>query len=491
MIEIPNASQIRAWDSFTIANEPVASIELMERACNAFVNWLISRFDRSAQVGIVCGTGNNGGDGLGIARLLAEKKYSVRVFIVDNKNQSDDFKKNFKRLPGNIIVPQLEDVLNSSAILIDAIFGSGLSRPVENTYADVIRKLNTSKSIKIAVDVPSGLRLDAPSTGEIIRADHTVTFQAPKLAFMFPGSAEFVGDWHVVDIGLLKNFFAKEGLLIDKFYVDDSAVRTILRTRKKFSHKGDYGRSLLVAGSLGKMGACVLAARAALRSGTGLLTVHVPRCGYNIIQTSVPEAMASVDAGEDHFSDAGDLKNYNVVGIGPGIGITPSTTAGLRKILESGKPVVVDADALNIISQNRGLLHVLSPGSILTPHPGEFERLAGEWADDFQRLELQRNLATQTKCAVILKGAHSSIAAPDGSVFFNSSGNPGMAKGGSGDVLTGILTGLLSQGYSATDAAIIGVYIHGLAADRAAAKTGQHALLASDIVDFLGQSFGS
>ncbi|HMJ70830.1 MAG TPA: NAD(P)H-hydrate dehydratase [Cyclobacteriaceae bacterium] len=488
-MEILNASQIRAWDAYTIATEPVASIDLMERACNAFVNWFVARFDRNEKVGVVCGTGNNGGDGLGIARLLTDKKFSVRLFIIDGKNQSEDFKKNYARLPKEIAVFQLEDVLSSSSVLIDAIFGSGLSRPVEGIYAEVIRKINASKATKVAVDVPSGLRLDEPSSGEIIEAQYTITFQAPKLPFMFPQYARNVEEWHVVDIGLSGNFFGDESMRIDTFYVDEASVRAKLRPRRKFSHKGDYGRALIIAGSHGKMGACVLAAKAALRSGAGLLTVHVPGCGYTIIQTSVPEAMASVDVEEDHFSDAGETKNYTVIGVGPGLGVTSSTTSGLRKILESGKPCVLDADALNIISQNRGFLHLLPAGSILTPHPGEFERLVGEWPDDFARLDLQRKLAAQTKCVVVLKGAHTSIATPGSSVFFNSTGNPGMAKGGSGDVLTGVLTGLLSQGYSASDAAIIGVYIHGHAADLAASRTGQTSLLAGDIVEFLGQSF--
>jgi NAD(P)H-hydrate epimerase len=489
-MEILNATQIRAWDAYTIDTEPVASIDLMERACHAFVSWFVSRFDQNEKIGVVCGTGNNGGDGLGIARLLADRKFSVRLFIVDSKNQSADFKKNHERLPKEIIVPRLEDVLSSSTILIDAIFGSGLTRPVEGAYADAIRKINASNATRIAVDVPSGLRLDEPSSGEIIEAHHTITFQSPKLPFMFPQYAGNVGEWHSVDIGLSRNFVADERMVADNFYVDDVSVRARLRKRKKFSHKGDYGRALIVAGSHGKMGACVLAARAALRSGAGLLTVHVPKCGYTIVQTSVPEAMASVDAGEDHFSDAGEMKNYTVIAIGPGLGVTPSTISGVRKILESGKPCVLDADALNIISQNRGLLHVLPAGSILTPHPGEFERLVGEWPDDFARLDLQRKLAVQTKCIIVLKGAHTSIATPAGTMFFNSTGNPGMAKGGSGDVLTGVLTGMLSQGYSASDAAIIGVYIHGLAGDLAASKTGQTSLLAGDLVEFLGQSFG-
>ncbi len=462
MIPLYTAKQTQEWDNYTIANEPISSPALMERASNAFVKWFIEKFTTKEKIAIVCGNGNNGGDGKVIGRLLSERSYDVTIYKVE-----DSFD------PG------------SYSIIIDAIFGTGLNRPVTS---DVIKKINSCAAIKVAVDVPSGLRVDVHSEGDIIKADYTITFQTPKLAFMFPENAEYVGEWIVVDIGLDESFFMNERSYTKNFFVDEA--HSLIKKRKKFAHKGDFGRALVVAGSLGKMGACVLASRAALRSGAGLLTAHVPRCGYNIIQTSVPEAMATVDANEDHFSDAGDVSNYTVIGIGPGLGITASTISGLRKILQSGKPLVIDADALNILASSRELLHLVPAGSILTPHPGEFKRLVGDWKNDFERLDLQRNLAAQTKSVVVLKGAHTSIAQPDGSVYFNSTGNPGMAKGGSGDVLTGVLTGLLSQGYSAVEAAIAGVFIHGQAGDLAAGKIGQNSMLAGDLVEFLGQSFG-
>lgn len=457
MIKLLTADQTREWDDFTIKHEPISSSALMERASNAFVSWFISRFTTKEKIAIVCGKGNNGGDGIVIGKLLKEKKYNVSILNV-------------------------EDDLPECTVIIDAIFGSGLSRPVQSPYSEIIRKINSSPATKVSVDVPSGLRIDAPSEGDIVKADYTITFQTPKLAFMFPENAEFVGEWHVVDIGLKNDFDATTNY----YYVDKISVKK----RKKFSHKGDFGKALLIAGSLGKMGACVLAARAALRSGAGLLTVHVPKVGYNIIQTSVPEAMATVDANEDHFSDAGDASNYTVIGVGPGIGVTASTVNGLRKLLQLRKPMVLDADALNILSSSRELMHLIPPGSLLTPHPGEFERLVGKWSNDFHRLDLQRKLAAETKSVVVLKGAHTSIAAPDGTVWFNSTGNPGMAKGGSGDVLTGVLLGFLAQGYSASEAAVTGVYVHGRAGDLAADKLGQNAIIAGDLVEFLGQSFG-
>jgi NAD(P)H-hydrate epimerase len=455
MIRILTAEQTRAWDAYTIANEPISPEGLMERASNAFVNWFIKKFETTERIAIVCGKGNNGGDGIVIGRLLVLRGYSVTVFKADEHFN-----------------------LNNFTVVLDAVFGSGLSRPANS---EAIRKINAASAIKVAIDIPSGLQMDAHSEGDIVKADYTITFQAPKLAFMFPENADYVGEWHVVSIGLKEDFVAT----FRNFYIDQISTRK----RKKFSHKGDYGRALLVAGSYGKMGACVLASRAALRSGAGLLTVHVPKCGYTIIQSSVPEAMASIDNNEDYFSDV-DTQNYDVIGIGPGLGITASTVSGLRKTLQAGKPMVIDADGLNIIASSRELMHLIPEGSILTPHPGEFKRLVGEWKNDFERLELQKRLAAQTRCVVVLKGAHTSITNPDGDVYFNSTGNPGMAKGGSGDVLTGVLTGLLSQGYSALEAAIIGVYVHGQAGDLAAGQVGENALLAGDLVEFLGQSFG-
>lgn len=456
MIPLYSAKKTQDWDAYTIANEPISSEKLMGRASNAFVQWFVLKFSVSEKIAIICGKGNNGGDGRIIGQLLKDKSYNITIF-----SSEEPFD------------------LNSYTVIIDAIFGTGLSRPASS---EAIKKINASHAVKVSVDVPSGLRIDAHSEGDIVKADFTVTFQTPKLAFMFPENAEHVGEWHVVDIGLKNDFEATTS----EFYIDKISIKK----RKKFSHKGDYGRALLIAGSLGKMGACVLSARAALRSGAGLLTVHVPKCGYSIIQTSVPEAMATVDVNEDHFSDAGDASNYDVIGIGPGLGVTSQTVSGLRKVLQQHKHMVIDADALNILAGSRELMHLVPAGSILTPHPGEFKRLVGEWKNDFERLDLQRNFAAQTKSTVILKGAHTSIADPNGNVYFNSTGNPGMAKGGSGDVLTGVLTGLLSQDYTATEAAIIGVFAHGLAGDFAASKMGENSMLAGDIVDFLGQTLG-
>lgn len=495
MIKILNSQQIKLLDASTIAQEPVLSINLMERACHAFVTWFMERFDTTNTIGVVCGTGNNGGDGLGIARLLNEWGYSVKVWIVRGSvKETQDFKKNLSRITDKIETFEItseadQGLFINCAIIIDAIFGSGLSRPPEGIYAQAINCINKARAICIAVDVPSGLMIDSHSIEPIVKAHYTITFQLPKLAFLLPENHMYVGKWHAVDIGLSKGYLKEVGT--NHFLITAKAVKKKLRQLSKFDHKGDNGKALLIAGSHGKMGACVLAAKGCLRSGVGLLTLHVPRSGNVIVQTAVPEAMTLTDANEIHFTGFADLTEFDVIGIGPGIGMGSQTCNAFRAVIEQAKPMVIDADGLNILAANHDLLAKIPSGSILTPHPKEFERLAGGWKNDFERLEKQCQLSLKTKAIIILKGAHTSITTPDGKVYFNSTGNPGMAKGGSGDVLTGILTGLLAQRYSALDAAILGVFAHGLAGDLAARDRGMHALISSDLIDFLPQAFKS
>lgn len=493
MLKILSSSQIRDWDAFTISKDPIASIDLMERACRAFVVWFAERFNASRRVGVVCGTGNNGGDGLGIARLLKEWGYTVRVWIVRGASAgSEDFNTNLGRLSQGIPVVDIRQegdtmALDECDLVIDGIFGSGLSRPAEGIYAYAIEQINQAQVTRVAIDIPSGLFADAHSRGAIVRADYTVTFQVAKLAFYLPGYYQFTGEWHVVDIGLLDGFL--DTVSTNTYQIRRKDVRRIRKRRSKFGHKGDYGRAVIVSGGYGKMGAAILCARAALRSGVGLLTLHVPECGYAIVQTAVPEAMAQVDAGVHAITDLPSVE-ADAVGIGPGIGTAGATASAFRRFLEGHKrPMVIDADALNILSANSGMIDLVPSLSILTPHPREFERLAGPWSDDFARLNLVRDFARHHNVIVVLKGAYSTIASPDGNVYFNPTGNPGMATGGSGDVLTGILTGLLAQGYPPLESAIMGVYLHGRAGDIASADVGTEGLIASDLITHLPQAF--
>lgn len=495
-MKILNTSQIKALDAYTIEHEPILSIDLMERACRAFVNWFTERFDASNKVGIVCGTGNNGGDGLGVARLLQEWGYPVKVWIVKGSvPESIDFAINFKRLNNKVEVFEITSsadrgLFHDRDVLIDAIFGSGLSRPVEGIYAQAIACINQTDAYCVAIDMPSGLMADSHSTGSVVQADFTVSFQLPKLAFFMPENYEHTGEWFLVDIGLKKDFIRQAKC--DHFFLQRKDIRRIRKPRKKFDHKGNYGRAMLIAGSYGKMGAAVLASKAAMRAGLGLLTVHVPKCGYEILQTAVSEAMASIDEDQNCFAMVPDVKAMDIIGIGPGIGLAESTVEAFSKLLVASKnPMVIDADALNILSAHRDFQKMIPPGSILTPHPKEFERLAGTWKDDFEKLEKLRHHSAELKAVIVLKGAYSAIASPNGEVYFNSTGNPGMATGGSGDVLTGILTGLLAQRYTSIEAAIMGVYLHGLAGDIALIDKGMEGLIASDFIDYLPKAFQS
>ena len=495
-MRILKTSQIRELDSFTIRNEPIASIDLMERAARAFCDWFTMRIDVTKKVGIVCGTGNNGGDGLAIARMLHEWGYTVRGWIVrGGVPESTDFKTNETRLPPDV---EKEDVLDATEnfdfsgcdVLVDAVFGSGLSRSPSGLYARIINAMNDAQALKIAVDTPSGLMADSPSAPPIVRANYTISFQLPKLAFMLPESFRFTGDWHLVDIGLDKGFIRNAST--PYHYTRQKDVRKILRPREKFDHKGSFGHALIIAGSYGKMGAAVLACRAALRAGVGLLSAHTPQRGYDIIQTSVPEAMALVDDDASVFTSPPDTARFDALGIGPGLGQDKRTVTALAQTLEKfKKPVVLDADALNLLAGNRQMLELVPQGSILTPHPKEFERLVGSWKNDFERLEMQRQLAVSLKSVIVLKGAHTSVVNEAGEVHFNSTGNPGMATGGTGDVLTGILTGLLAQNYSPCEAAVSGVFLHGLAGDIAVSEVGMPSLIASDLIRFLPKAFGN
>lgn len=496
MIKILNGEQIRELDAYTIKHEPIPSIDLMERACRAFCSWFTTHVDTRYTVGIVCGTGNNGGDGMGIARMLLDWNYSVKVWVVEGGGrESLDFKTNLQRLREKIQIQAIsknydKGLFDGCNVLIDALFGSGLSRPVEGVSAEVISCMNQADAIRIAVDIPSGLMVDAPSTGAIIKADHTVSFQLPKLAFFLPENHPYVGEWHVVDIGLSKA--GLEQTQSDTFLLTKKSITRLLKPLHKFDHKGKRGHALLIAGSYGKMGAAVLASRAALRTGLGLLTTHVPAKGYEIIQTAVPEAMVSIDQADECFSIMPGMEPYTAVGIGPGLGKDKLTIQALAVALEKiNVPLVLDADALNIISENRELLALLRPGTMLTPHPKEFERLAGASKNDFERLDRQRAFSKKYQVVVVLKGAHTTITSPEGRMYINNTGNPAMATGGSGDVLTGMLTALLAQGYSFVEAAQLGIWLHGLAGDEARRKLGQRGLIASDFIEHLPVAFSS
>lgn len=496
-MKLLTADQIRAWDSFTIQNEPISSLGLMERASSVFTDWFAMIYDAQRPILIVCGTGNNGGDGLVIARYLHLLRFNVTVYICQiSKNETADFAKNLEKLSnldpfilrGWISENDAFPTIHQNAIVIDAILGSGLTRPVEGYWASFFNYLNQSKAEIVSVDIPSGLFSDKHTEGSVIKAARVLSFEIPKLAFLLPENQHFVGDFEYRSIGLHPKFL--ESVDARNVLVTADFIKPLLKKRHKFDHKGTFGHALLVVGSAGMAGAAVLAARACMRSGVGLLTIRTPQYNRLILQISLPEAIISTDENETEISQQLDCQKYSSIGIGCGIGKGAKIAAVLRGYLEtSNRPLVLDADALNIISEHPEWLDLIPQYSILTPHPKEFERLFGKTDNDFERLELLRSKAESLKINILLKGAHTIVANTEGCCFFNTTGNVGMATAGSGDVLTGIITSLLAQGYEPQNAAIMGVYLHGLAGDNAAKRVGHEAMIASDIVDNLGNAF--
>ncbi|MCC6281535.1 MAG: NAD(P)H-hydrate dehydratase [Saprospiraceae bacterium] len=497
-MKIFNTAQIRAWDQDTITNEPVASVELMNRAARAFTRWFTTQFPHSNRpVVVIAGTGNNGGDGLAVARYLHQHFYNAKVLVYNfGENKSADFEAQVLSMPPLDAVQLVWcdqaatfPEIPPGAVLIDALFGSGLNRPLQGNWAKVVEWINQLPNEVVSIDMPSGLFADQSSMGSpVVHADRTFSFETPKRAFFFPENADRVGEWSVGSIGLHPDFVKRENTPFH--FLTASDIRPLYLPRKKYTHKGSFGHALLVAGSYGKMGAAVLAARACLRSGVGLLTVHAPRSGFLVLQSAVPEAMFSPDHRAIFCTEIPEPAKYTTIGIGPGLGTAPETKTGLKQLLQKVEsPMVIDADALNIISDNPSWWNNIPENSILTPHPKEFERLFGRSENDFERNDLQRHKAREHKVFIILKGAHTAIAAPDGDCWFNSTGNPGMATGGSGDVLTGILTGLLAQGYPSLSACLLGVFVHGLAGDLAAADISREALTAGDLVAYVGKAW--
>ncbi|MDP4256074.1 MAG: NAD(P)H-hydrate dehydratase [Bacteroidota bacterium] len=498
-MEILSAPQIRAWDQYTMEHEPVASIDLMERAAAACFSWLKRNGYAERSFSVFCGKGNNGGDGLALARMLSRINCPVSVSILEFGHKgTDDFQVNLARLHEvdvEVRFIQGEEhfrPLPSEDVVIDALLGSGLNRALDGVTEKLVGHLNRSGNEIIAIDIPSGLFVDRSSKGNAcISATHTLSFQCLKPAFLVAENADCIGKVHVLDIGLQNSWLMESRSELE--LVDRPMIAAIFKPRNDFAHKGHFGHALMIAGSQGKMGAASLSALACLRAGVGLLTCHVPGCGYGIIQTSVPEAMVQTDK-EDKMSTA--LPNdfapgkFAVIGIGPGIGQDQRTKSMMQDVLRKfRRPMVIDADALNILAIDKFLLSEIPPYSILTPHPKEFERLFGGAGDDFARIQSAREAARQFHCVVVLKGHYTFIAMPGGKGYFNSTGNSGMAKGGSGDVLTGILTALIAQGYSPGEAALLGVYIHGLAGDLAAAANSRESMLPSDLIGQLGKAF--
>lgn len=494
-MKIFTSEDIRKCDQYTITHEPVSSVQLMERAALACASWIAEHCKSHKNIAVFCGTGNNGGDGLAIARLLHSKGFDVEIFINNLKAKfSEDATANMKKLrdiPG-LSVKSFKDKLNyrfdNKTIIIDALFGTGLSRPLEEDYKEVVNQLNTMSNIRIAIDIPSGLPADGilKEDAVVLKADYTLSFQFWKKSFLHPETGKFAGKVVILDIHLSEDFI--EATDTEDYVIDDSVIESIFMPREDFTHKGSYGKVLLAAGSYGKIGAAVLATKAALRTGAGLTFTLAPACGYRILQASCPEAMFI--EGGDQFTTHFEHDEDAVYGIGPGLGKEPETSAALMKFLKKHKkPLVLDADALNMLAENEKYLRLIPEYSIITPHPKEFERLFGKTDNSFDRLELARRKAAEYKIHIVLKDHHTQVVSPEGRVFYNINGNSGLAKGGSGDILTGIITSLLAQGYSEENSAVLGIWLHGRAADFAAEKYSKEAMLPTDVIDSLSRAF--
>jgi ADP-dependent NAD(P)H-hydrate dehydratase / NAD(P)H-hydrate epimerase len=493
-------SLIHQLDQYTIEHEPVASIDLMERAADALYWEFISNFPYLQPVCIFAGQGNNGGDSLALARLLLNTGYSVSVVLIHPSDLSPDCETNLKRLlevfPNALT--ELKDKfaapeITNETIIIDGLFGSGLSRPLSGIFAEAVKWINQSGCKVVAIDIPSGLQGEENQLNDksnIVKATLTLSLQFPKLAFFFPENAAYVGNWEVIEIGIHPR--AIEQTSSDLFYLEETDIAALLKKRYKFSHKGTFGHALIVAGSKGMAGASVLSSKAALRSGAGLVTVHGPECNRIIVQTAIPEAIFQSDFNSEFISNVDSIESFNAIAIGPGISTHATTVEMLGQFIKKlNKPCVFDADALNIIGQHQELLELIPENSLLTPHPKEFERLFGACNSSYERMKKAQKAAHELSVIIVLKGANTLISTPEGKLYFNSTGNSGMATAGSGDVLTGILVSLLAQGYLPEEAAKVGIFLHGRAGDLALENESKESLIAGDIIEQLGKAYES
>lgn len=491
-----NTKQISKIDKYTIENEPISSLDLMERASTNLANYFVNNFSRQQAFCFVCGFGNNGGDGLATARLLFSKGYKVRVLLfAAPEKQSPENKINYQRCVELGIEhtqsTKIDDFkFNSDEIIVDALFGNGLNRPLEGDVVSIIKKINNSKNTVISIDVPSGLMGEDNTNNineNIIKANKTLALEFPKLSFFFPENEIYVGDFEIIPIYLHEEIKKTEPSRY--FFLDKQLANQFIKKRSKFAEKRAFGHSLLYAGNIGKMGAAILASKTAIRSGAGLITTLIPEGSSQILQTAIPEVMVKEYSKTFDFSNT-EFKHYTAIALGPGIGVNEDSLNNLKSIIQFANiPLIIDADAITLLSQNKHLLKELPDNTIITPHIREFDRLFGQHQSHYSRFLTAQKMAQEFKIIIILKGAYTQIHLPNGEVYFNSTGNPGMATGGSGDVLTGILLGLLSQNFIPQYAALLGVYIHGLAGDLALKKQSYESLIASDIIKNLGKAF--
>lgn len=500
-MKIFTAVQIRELDKYTIEHEPIASIDLMERAAENLTKAIIEEYGQIDNVVVFAGPGNNGGDALAVARMLLHRGYNVSTYLFNiGGHLSEDCETNKKRLTDDKLNSDFIEVttnfdppkLDKDTLVVDGLFGTGLKKPLEGGFAALVKYINSSPSTVVSIDIPSGLMTEDNTynvRSNIVRADVTLTLQQKKLSMMFAENSQYVGRLRILDIGLSQEYIDKTDCMYTT--IDVKAIAEGMLLRSEFAHKGTMGNALLMAGSYGMSGAAVLAARACMRSGVGKTTVQTARENRIILQTAVPEAILRLDDDNEKITEDIDTDSFDAMGVGPGIGTNEDTAIALLSQLRQTKcPIVVDADAINILATHRAWIQQLPDGLIFTPHPKELDRLVGTpSASDYDRLTKARELAERFDAYILLKGHYTALCSPDGRVVFNTSGNAGMATAGSGDVLTGLLTALLARGYELRKACLTAMYLHGLAGDIAAQTVGKESLVASDIVSCLPKAF--
>ncbi len=496
MSKILTAKQIYQADKVTIKKNNITSLDLMEHASELCFNWIHNRLQGNPlQIHIVCGTGNNGGDGLAIARMLKKHGYNTKTYIINCGNdRSTDFLTNYERLkelgdwPIMINCDSEFPKIIENDMVIDAIFGIGINRAPKGVLKEIILHINKSNAYILSIDFPSGLFTDKTVTDRdsVVKAFQVLTFETPKLAFLMPENEIFCLNWEVIPIGLDQEFISQQES--NYFLTQKQHILPMYKMRNKFSHKGTFGHSLIIGGSFGKIGAVTLAVKAALKIGSGLVTAYIPKCGYSILQTAIPEVMVEVDT-ENELQHFNFKTKPTVIGIGIGMGVSDKTKKGFIKFLkENTSPLVIDADGINCIAKNKTAIELLSENTILTPHPKELERLIGSWKNDYQKLAKTIAFSKKHKLIIVLKGANTTVI-HQGKAYFNTTGNPALATAGSGDVLTGIITGLIAQKYSPLEACLFGVYTHGLTADIAMQNMVYETFTASDILYNLSNAF--
>ncbi len=500
-MKIFTSAQIHELDKYTVEHEPITSLNLMERAAKALTHAIEEEWSNRTPVVVFAGPGNNGGDALAVARMLCEDGYQVNVFLFNVHNKlSADCASNKKRLMEAKRVKLFTEItvnfdppqLDADTLVVDGLFGSGLNKPLAGGFAAMVKYINQSPAKVVSIDIPSGLMTEDNSYNihaNIIRADLTLTLQQKKLSMLLADNQQYLGRLRVLDIRLSPEYIQKADC---KYRIlEENDIRQLLRPRNDFAHKGSMGNALIIAGCYGMSGASILATKACLRSGAGKVTAHTPKRNYEIMQISVPEAVLQMDSEETIFSEPVDTGYFDALGIGPGLGTSEATAiAMIAQLRRTSCPIVVDADALNILASHRAWMQQLPKDIILTPHPKEFDRLAGNASSNCsERLAKACELAEHLQAYIILKGHYSALCYPDGKIDFCSTGNSGMATAGSGDVLTGIITGLLARGYNQADACRIGMHLHGLAGDLAAKDLGKESLVAGDIIRYLPKAF--